>query len=173
MTATATETPLDLSGIEPEDAPEFSVPDSSRSREERRNFFRSTKPAEETTSRRTATKKRKPAPRAKRGAFIEPLTQLYTLIGGMLMPFDPQCANVVIMSAEHCAESMDNLAYENEAVRRALTALTQTSAIGAVVMAHAPIIMAVAMHHGPGGMQAQMMGMFGGNSPEPEPANGE
>lgn len=169
MTATATETPLDLSDLTAEDVP--TPPDHTKSREERRNFFRGAR--DETPRVKPSARKKKPAPRAKRGAFVEPLTQFYTLIGGMLMPFDQQCANVIIMSAEQCAQSMDNLAYENEAVRRALTALTQTSAIGAVAMAHAPIIMAVAMHHGPGGMSAQMMGMFGGNSPEPEPANGD
>lgn len=149
-----------FAGVEAEDAPEFTVPDATKSRRSRREYLFPPKDKEETKSTRTTRTKRKPAPRAKKGAFVEPLTELYTTLGMMLMPFDSQCANVVMKSAEQCAQSMDELAYQNESVRRALTAITQTSAWGAVIFAHMPIIMAVVMHHGPGGMTTAMTNMF-------------
>lgn len=164
MTAVTEETFAD---VEVEDAPEFTVPDPNKSRRSRREYLFPKKDTETPTTARTPRPKKKPAPRAKKGAFTEPLTELYTTLGMVLMPFDAQCANVVIKSAEQCAESMDELAYRNESVRRALAAITQTSAWGAVIFAHLPIIMAVVMHHGPGKMNDAMMGMFvNGNKPE-------
>lgn len=109
-----------------------------------RDFMRS-RPAK---AERPARAK-KAAPRAKKGAFVEPLTQVYTGLGITLVPFDEVCGTAVLQSAEQCAKSLDELAYQNEAVRRALTALTQTSAMGAVLIAHLPIILAVAGHHMP------------------------
>ena len=157
-----------FAGVEAEDAPEFTVPDANKSRRSRREYLFPPKDKAENGPKARTAKRRKPAPRAKKGAFVEPLTELYTTIGAMLMPFDMQCANVVIKSAEQCAQSMDELAYQNESVRRALTAITQTSAWGAVIFAHMPIIMAVAMHHGPGKMTDSMMSMFGAGSNETE-----
>lgn len=100
---------------------------------------------ERAEARRTSTPK---TPTAKRGAFVTELTELYTYAGMGLMMVDEPCGTAVVSSAEQCAKSLDELAYTNPAVRRALTSLTQTSAIGAVVMAHFPILMAVASHHG-------------------------
>ena len=154
MTAVTEETFAD---VEVEDAPEFTVPDPNKSRRSRREYLFPKKDDEPKS--RTTRPKRKPAPRAKKGAFIEPLTELYTTLGMMLMPFDAHCSNVVIKSAGQCAEAMDELAYQNESVRRALAAITQTSAWGAVIFAHMPIILAVVMHHGPGKLPDAMMGM--------------
>lgn len=94
-------------------------------------------------------KVRKAMPSMPRGGLREPLENLYTGIGMFMMPFDASCAKVIIEAAPKCAESLDDLAKTNPAVRRILISLVTTSAMGAVVMAHAPIIMAVAMHHVP------------------------
>ena len=75
------------------------------------------------------------------------LVELYSSIGMVLLPFDQPCATVVVNSADQCAEAMVKLASENDSVRKALTALTQTSAWGGVIAAHLPIIMAVTAHH--------------------------
>jgi hypothetical protein len=88
-------------------------------------------------------------PRLREGHFVKPLTQLYTTIGLTLMPFDQACATAFVANAESCAKAMDALARENDAVRKALLALTQTSAWGGVLLAHAPIILMIATHHGP------------------------
>lgn len=153
-----------FAGVEAEDAPEFTVPDANKSRRSRREYLFPNKDKDEDKKPRATRQRKKPAPRAKKGAFVEPLTELYSTLAIMLMPFDAQCADVVMKSAEQCAQSMDELAYQNESVRRALTAITQTSAWGAVIFAHMPIIMAVVMHHGPGGMTTAMTNMFAGNN---------
>ena len=97
-----------------------------------------------------------------RGGLRQPLEDLYTGLGMMLIPFDPSCGKVIIEAAPRCAETLDDLAKTNPAVRRILISLVTTSALGAVVMAHAPIIMAIAMHHVPAlrEKQEKMVGEF-------------
>jgi hypothetical protein len=94
-------------------------------------------------------RKARPVPAMPRGGLKPALAQMYTGIGMAVMPFDPACGRVVIENAESCAAALDELAKTNPAVRRVLLSLVTTSAWGAVIMAHAPILMAVAMHHVP------------------------
>ena len=97
--------------------------------------------------KRAATPKRDvPMPR---GGFKAILVSKYTLAGTMMMPFDPGCGRIILENAEQCAESLDELARTNPAVRRALNSLIATSAWGAVIAAHAPIVAAISMHHVP------------------------
>ena len=77
------------------------------------------------------------------------LTQVYAFAGTAVFAFDPYCGRAILTSAESAAEAMDQLARENPAVKRVLEALVKTSALGTVIAAHMPIIMAIAMHHGP------------------------
>lgn len=98
----------------------------------------------------------KPVPTRQKGKYVAPLTELYGFVGMGLLVVDPVCGKAVLESAEGCAKSVDELAYKNAAVRRVVESLTQTSAIGAVVMAHMPILLAVASHHG-GRMFSAMM----------------
>lgn len=97
-----------------------------------------------------------------RGGLRGPLEQLYTGIGMSVMPFDPSCGRIIIENAGKCAEALDELAKTNTAVRNILISLCTTSAVGAVVMAHAPIVMAIAMHHVPAlkNRQEKMVGEF-------------
>lgn len=77
------------------------------------------------------------------------LTQIYMTGALGVMPFDATCANVVMMNAEKCADSLVTAAQTNPNIRRALIALTETGAWGGVMIAHLPIIAAVAWHHSP------------------------
>lgn len=120
------------------------VPDHTATKTRRKPLFRTDRP--EPTTRPL---KRKPAIPKRKGQFIAPLENLYTSVGIMLMPFDAVCGNAVLQSAAQCAKSLDDLAHQNDAVRRLIYALVQTSALGAVIAAHAPILLAVAMHHVP------------------------
>jgi hypothetical protein len=97
-----------------------------------------------------------PLPPRKKGQFVKPLTDMYTSLGMMLYPIDSHCATVIMENAEKCAESLDQLAYENKAIRRVIVNIMQTSAIGTVLIAHAPILIAVAMHHAPGMAETAM-----------------
>lgn len=118
-----------------------------------------------------ASEKNKPrarAPRAERvkplprGGLRQPLANLYTGIGMSVMPFDPACGRTIIENSDKCAETLDELAKTNTAVRNFLIGLCTTSAWGAVLMAHAPIVMAIAMHHVPAlkKQQEKMVGEF-------------
>ena len=176
--------PLDLAALTFGDVPtddEFSAPQHEASREPRRPLFGRGRDAHEeppkrgrtrTTTRPTRTARK--VPTSKPGQFVEPLSQVYVGIGAMLLPFDATCGAAIVESGPRCAETLDKLAQQNDAVRRALFALTQTSAITAVVVAHAPIMIAVARHHVPAyqRVEADMMTraaeMFANNGQQPQ-----
>lgn len=107
---------------------------------------------------------RKPAVPNKRGQFTEKIAALYMGIGAFAMPFDPVCANAIIVAAPKCAEYWDELAYTNEPVRRFLWQLTQVSLTTKLLMAHMPIIIAIVMHHVPAAQM--MMGKMGADMAE-------
>lgn len=94
-------------------------------------------------------KPKKPVPPMPRRGLKKPLADIYTTLGTLWFPFDPVCGNAVIESADQCAEALETLARENEAVRRVLIMLCETSAWGMVITAHLPILMAVTAHHMP------------------------
>lgn len=107
------------------------------------------KPEKKTPPRKNAAA-RKPTVPNRKGQFIEPLTMLYTTAGSLILPFDNMTGTAFIESAESCATTLDDLAYQNESVRRALHSLTQTSLAGAVLAAHAPILIAITVQYVPG-----------------------
>ena len=113
----------------------------------------------ETRTRAPKVERAKALPR---GGLRQPLATLYTGIGMSVMPFDPSCGRTIIENADKCAEALDELAKTNTAVRNFLIGLCTTSAWGAVLMAHAPIVMAIAMHHVPAlkKQQEKMVGEF-------------
>lgn len=143
-------TELDLSSLPPsEDVPksEFGKPDHTKSREGLRRPSR--RPAaKKATGNRTAIPE--DVPKGKPGQFVEPVEQIYTGLALTLMPFDAQCATVIMENGNRCALAWDDLAQRSDAVRKALIALSQTSAWGTMLIAHAPILLAVAGHHMPG-----------------------
>lgn len=99
-------------------------------------------------------KVKKPAPPYRAGMFVTPLTELYTGIGMMMLPFDPVCGQMFIQQAEPCARALDELAKENQTVRKILLAVITTSTMGKVIVAHAPILAMVMMHHASGKAQS-------------------
>ena len=102
--------------------------------------------------RRLKSEKAKPekdVPKVRAGSLVKPLREFYTSVGTVLVPFDPACGTALIENAENCAKSLDMLAQQNDAVRRAIVAMTQTSAWGGVMIAHAPILLMILLHHGP------------------------
>jgi hypothetical protein len=155
--------PFDFASLsaEPVDmgSPEFEPPKT-----EKRKWWES-RPRSKKTSEKSGEKKPrrtaelKPMPR---GGLKPALAQMYTGLGIAVMPFDPSCGRVIIENADKCAESLDELAKTNPAVRNVLISLVTTSAWGAVIMAHAPILMAVMMHHVPflRERQEKMVGEF-------------
>lgn len=114
------------------------------------------------SARTPRTPKTRQAKALPKGGLRGPLTQLYVGIGMSVMPFDPSCGRIIIENAPKCAEALDELSKTNTAVRNFLIGLCTTSAWGAVLMAHAPIVMAIAMHHVPAlkKQQEKMVGEF-------------
>lgn len=147
---------LSADPVSPTDAPPtFEAPAKPK-------WWESKKRKAKTIEERRAAKAKKPVPPAPRGGLRQPLEDLYTGLGMMIMPFDAHCGKIIIDAAPRCAETLDDLAKTNPAVRRILISLVTTSAMGAVIMAHAPIIMAIAMHHVPAlkERQEKMVGEF-------------
>lgn len=87
------------------------------------------------------------------------LVQLYAGIGLGVVAFDQYCGSQILANAEATAISMDKLARENASVKRVLERLVATSVVLEVVSAHLPIVMAVAMHHGPEGLKERINGI--------------
>lgn len=146
--------PVDLNSLQAEDippignvtVPEPEFPEPPPAENPRRRSWR-------TPKKRTASKPSPAAkavgnlPRPRRGQFVKPITQTYTTIGVALMPFDPVCANAFVANAESIAKAWDNAAYNNDAVRRALTEFLKTSIAAELLLAHTPLMMAVVIHH--------------------------
>jgi hypothetical protein len=94
------------------------------------------------------SKPRSTVPASKPGQFTDDIAAIYAAAAMAISIRDPICGQAVARSAVACGEQWDKLAQSNDAIRKALMALTKTSAIGAVIAAHVPIIMAVSSHHG-------------------------
>lgn len=94
-------------------------------------------------------KVRKPTPPMPRSGLAGPLTNMYTGLGLSLSMVDQQCGRAIVESAEDCAQAWEELARRNPKVRRALLMLLETSDVTKIIVAHAPIMMAVASHHVP------------------------
>jgi len=154
---------FDFSALEAEPiAPlgDFSTPDAKATRPGWRERVFGKKTETETPEPRV--RKARPVPPMPRGGLKPALEQMYSGVGIMIMPFDPHCAKIVMDNASECAAALDELAKNNPEVRRVLISLVTTSAWGKVIIAHAPIVMAVAMHHIPAlrERQEKMVGEF-------------
>lgn len=91
-------------------------------------------------------KPRKESPPKLSPGMKQNLSDFYQFIGATIRPFDEFTGDTIIEQADKCADSVYKLAQSNDAVRRVVIALTTTSVSGAVLMAHLPIILAIARH---------------------------
>lgn len=153
MSETVDSPVIDFSALTAEDAPPLTdaiKPDPKASKEPASNTWRKRRAGKDTDRpTRARTVKAKPAIPNRKGQFIKPLTEIYTTVGMIVYVRDQVCGTAFIESAPRCAETLDDLAHRNEVVRRILHNLVTTSEMGAVLMAHLPIILAVGMHHVP------------------------
>jgi hypothetical protein len=152
---------VDLTQLSAEPAPDFSVPnhgasegiDSDENRPNVLNFLRQNRGESGSRGSGTAGKsgraREKRVPRTPKGGLKKALEELYTQIGMGVMMMDPHCGMVIIENAPKCAEALNNMADQNQALKRILLRIVETSLIGELMMAHAPIVMAVMMHHVP------------------------
>lgn len=121
----------------------------------------------------------KPIPPMPRGnALRVSLENFYNGVGLAVSAVDPHCGGIIIENAAACAKSMDELAKTNPALRRVIMKLVATSAMGTVIAVHAPIVMAISVHHIPAlrerqekmvsdmGVMFAKMAAENGNAPE-------
>lgn len=88
-------------------------------------------------------------PPYRKGAIAAGFTKIYGSAGMALFMVDQQCGKAVIENAETMAQSLETLAKDNPAVRRVLSKMLTTSAWSEVIIAHAPLVIAIASHHVP------------------------
>jgi hypothetical protein len=109
----------------------------------------------------------------RKGTLAKSFTQMYVSIGTFLLPFDAACGGAVINAAPKCGEALEELARTNPAIRKALLAMLETSVWSQVILAHAPIMLAIAIHHVPA-VRNNLSGMAAavvGQAMQPEDAN--
>jgi hypothetical protein len=88
-------------------------------------------------------------PEYRAGILVKPLTDLYVAIGTMLLPITTPVGTAFVQNAQPCAESLDELARTNPAVRKVLMSLLTTGAWGKVIAAHFPILLAIGVTYSP------------------------
>lgn len=145
---------VDLGSLSVEDIPD-GVPNHRATSGERgekpidreakpRGFFGRTGGA--SSNKATNEKPRKDSPPKLSPGMKQNLSDFYQFIGATIRPFDEFTGDTIIEQADKCADSVYKLAQSNDAVRRVVIALTTTSVSGAVMMAHLPIVLAIARH---------------------------
>lgn len=90
-----------------------------------------------------------PLPPWREGAIAAWSAKMYTLAGVAISRFDPGCGAALQASADAAGGAWERLAKQNNTVRRWFAVLMQGSVISELVLAHAPLIVAVLSHHGP------------------------
>lgn len=156
-----TDAPLPDHTLTADDEPELTERSSKRT--SRLLDLGKSRPSDKSTPRaERPSKQKKPVVPMPRGGFVEPLMEMYGFIALGLMAVDPQCAMAIMEAAPKAAESLDALAKKNPGVRRVLVMLTQTSAWGAVIAAHMPIIVAISVHHIPAVKNSPMASLLSG-----------
>lgn len=93
-------------------------------------------------------KRKQPVPRYQKGVVAAGMTKLYKRTGRIVKAIDRPIGIAIVECAEDCGEAWDELARTNPNVRRTLMKLISGGAWGAVIMAHAPIAMAIIMKDG-------------------------
>lgn len=95
------------------------------------------------SDRATNTKPRKPVVAKLTPGAKRQIEKIYLLVGGFVVPMNEDLGNTIIESAPKCAESVYELAQQNDAFRAALASMMSTSLNGAVIFAHLPILLAL------------------------------
>lgn len=90
------------------------------------------------------------------GILVKPLTDLYVVIGTAVYPFNPRIGTTFVENAKACAEALDQAARVDKNLRRFLMSLVGASVWGPVIVAHAPIAMAIAVELMPNLKGAQL-----------------
>lgn len=152
---TEEDTPLDLSVLA-----KVSTPDTPSPRQEKakdtppRSRARAPRGTNKTESKQTEDKtpssprtfvRDEETPEYRPGLLVKPLRDLYVSVGTLVLPFNQAVGTAFIQNAEACAKSLDNAAKADKQIRRVLMLLITGSVWGEVIIAHMPIMMALAV----------------------------
>lgn len=77
------------------------------------------------------------------------LAGMYTMAGLGVFSFDQQLGAVIMSKSDECAKALSDVADKNPAVKKALNNMLATSAWGAVISAHLPIVVLAATKYVP------------------------
>lgn len=149
-------TPLDLSVLarvstpdtqttappKPRDRPPRTGPKEPRPEPQQRSRSRSTSKTATPSSTDDDTEK---ITDYRPGILVKPLRDLYATVGTLVLPFNQPVGTAFIQNAEPCAKALDNAAKTDKQIRRVLMLLVQGSVWGEVIIAHMPIMMALAV----------------------------
>lgn len=89
-----------------------------------------------------ANKKSRSGVRPLLRADVDKLAGMYGFAAIAIAPINENVANAFAESAEPCAEAWFNMAQQNDAVRRAILWIIEGGAVGALFLAHLPILIA-------------------------------
>jgi hypothetical protein len=121
---------------------------------------------------RSQRKIKKPLPPIPRNGFAPGIEKMYGAIALAVMPLDMEFASAIMQVAPEAAKAWDELARRNEAVRRMLTAMMETTAWGAVIAAHVPLMLLLMNRMFKGDPRISMLGSVLAQQAE-DHANGE
>lgn len=100
------------------------------------------------TDAKPPPEKKKPAARPRgKPSLKQPLTDIYGTLGAGVFILNQADGIAILSNAEKMAESLDNWGKVNPAVYKVLERLCSTGALGAVIAAHAPVVMAILNNH--------------------------
>lgn len=88
----------------------------------------------------TNKKLRSPVRKTKPGELVQPVAKFYGILGLGLMPVRPQTGEAVLRQSMACATAVDNLARENDSVRRVILWAIESGIWGELLVAHLPIV---------------------------------
>lgn len=142
------DSPFDFSALTPENTEPLGTFEPPVVRKDKPGWWGSRKKndSQEKPAREKKAASIAPMPR---GGIAAPMAALYVKTGKLVKTWDVGCGNILIVSAEDCGKAWEELAKRNPQVRRVILALLNTSAMGDLMIAHAPIFAAVAIHHVP------------------------
>lgn len=103
----------------------------------------------ERTNATKPPREKKPLPPIPTKGFAPGVIKMYQTLAAAVTPFDVALGNALLASAEEAGEAWDELARQNQTVRRFLAWMLESTAWGKLLQAHAPIV---------GLMFARMMG---------------
>lgn len=116
-------------------------------------------PADKPTTTRTTNTPQKVS-RNSVEKFREPLTNFYSMASLAMVPIKMEIAEAIANATDKCVDSVLNLATTNSSLRKFLEKSIDSVGWVSVLVAHAPILLAIAMAYVPSLKDNEMLGIL-------------